>query len=657
MMKSLVHLYQAWESFISSHQLDPGINVFIAKSWERCWPRMSPYATTTLKTLAPEHLLSTQVANFNLLSICRPVMEDIYQYIEGSNSMVGVVDRTGFLLDLVGDESMIELADRHGIRKGSLLSEFELGTNAFALSLMERVPVQVRGPEHYRKQFHIFSESAAPIFDLNGKPLGSLGVFNLAEECHQHSLGMVVAGARAVEGQNEKDHLLDEQNLQLTHLNTILDTSSDGILLWKADGVLVHANRAASEILGINVVGLLGKRLSPQIQFPDFVQEAIRREKTLSDVEAQILVGGKAVDCSLSLRFVRSGKGMSFFVATLRRTQEIRQLVRRQISVKGALTLEHFVGKSPAIRQAQKLAYSAADARASVLIRGESGTGKSLLAQAIHQQGSRRSGPFIVFSCTAMPSETVISELLGQEGGDNIADGDGRPSKFELADGGTLFLQDVHALPLEAQAILLNVLELGIVQRLHSRRPIEVDVRVIAATSAPLEKLVREKSFRSDLFYRLSAFEIHLPPLRERKDDFPLLVEMILSRLRRKYQCGYVLDESAMTLMQKYSWPGNVRELETVLERAVVQAGANERIYPRHLPDYIQNPLTWIQVDGRLERVASLDTYEQEAILQAARYCRGNVTQMAEMLGIGRTTLWRRLKRYQIEPQDYRDGR
>jgi transcriptional activator for dhaKLM operon len=248
----------------------------------------------------------------------------------------------------------------------------------------------------------------------------------------------------------------------------------------------------------------------------------------------------------------------------------------------------------------------------------------------------------------------VINELLGFDENGGPARTGSRPSKFELAQAGTLFFQDVDALPLEAQAVLLNVLELGIVQRMGSQRPIEVDVRVIASTSAKMEKLIGQGSFRADLYYRLSTFAITIPPLRERRSDIPLVVERVIKRLSRQLGYSLNLGEGVIEMLKRYPWPGNVREIEAVLGRVAIQVGLTGQIEIKHLSESLRF-VNHLSIDEQtLPSFQSLDEVQRETILRTAQLCHGNVTQMSQVLGVSRTTLWRRLKLLQITPQDYR---
>jgi transcriptional activator for dhaKLM operon len=250
----------------------------------------------------------------------------------------------------------------------------------------------------------------------------------------------------------------------------------------------------------------------------------------------------------------------------------------------------------------------------------------------------------------------VISDLLGYDESVENKRLSGRPSKFELAQGGTLFFQNVDALPLEAQAVLINALELGVVQRLGSQRVVEVEARIIASTSANMETLIAQGSFRPDLYYRLSTFTITLPPLRERPRDIPLVADRILARFTRQLGYRVALAPEVMDVFRKYAWPGNIREMEAVLGRATTQVAGSGVIGLAQLPNHVRlmesnvrtvKPFLQVQVN-------SLREMEQETISLMMQMYRGNVSRMAKVLDISRTTLWRKLKDYGIDPAEFR---
>ena len=657
-MSHFENKHNAWKEFVESHVVQSDVPRTIATSWRRSWLRVNLSQGLKIARLSQDHFLATQIASFDFISVVRPIMEDAYQCVEDSNTVILLVNGAGYVLDLLGDQEMLHRLAKLGIMQGALLSEEHVGTNALGLALTDQMPIRVIGAEHYRQEFHGLASVAAPIFDLPGRTLGALGLFTPVENYHPHSFGLVAAGARAVEGQRQSDYLLAEQNSQLAQLNGILSSIKDGIIVWNGENVLLHANAAASSLLGRPAQSLVGKRVDQLLTIPSFFMKAIQQHESLRDVEVNITIDERTISCIVSLYFVLNKKNdLQWGIVTLQPEKDVRKLVQRQVGASAVLTLDDIPGESIQVQRVRNFVRSAADAEASILIRGEMGTGKNALANAIHNASRRRDGPFVIFSCSSIPNELVINELLGYDESAGLERGGSRPSKFELAKAGTLFFQDVDALPLEAQSVLLNVLELGFIQRIGGRRPIEVDVRVIASTAARMENQLAQGGFRPDLYYRLSTFAITIPPLRERNRDIPLVVDRILRRL--SLQLGYALSlgPGVIEVLKRYPWPGNVREIESVLGRAATQVGADGVIDLSQLPSSLQY-VNQMPLGGQeTAAIQSLSEVERATIIQTAQACRGNATQMAQALGISRTTLWRRLKMLDIHVEDYRKPR
>jgi transcriptional regulator of acetoin/glycerol metabolism len=650
-------MLEAWQRFMMDQHLDSIVPPLIAASWRRSWGRVNPDRPVEFTHMAGEHLLASQTASFDLMAIARPVMEDVYQCVQKSGTVIILTNSIGCILDQVGDEEILKILQRWGCRVGSILSEGLIGTTSFGLALTERMPVQVAGAEHFVRQFHHSAGATAPMFDISGHLLGLLGLVMPVDRYQIHSLGLIAAAARAVENQHQSDLLMAEQNSQLAQLNTILSTISDGILVWNTNHMLVHVNHAASQMLGIPAQSMVGKPVGALFTLPAFVEEAVLQRKPLTDVEGVFNVGKRTVNCLISLDFVSQNPDkLQWIVLTLRSEKKVRKLIQQQVGATAALTLDDIPGDTPQMRHVHNFVRSAAGAQASILIRGEVGAGKNALASAIHNAGPRHDGPFVIFASSSIPNELVISDLLGYDESIENRRLSGRPSKFELAQGGTLFFQDVDALPLEAQAVLINALEIGVVRRLGSQRAVEVDARVIASTSANMEVLIAQGAFRPDLYYRLSTFTITLPPLRERPRDIPLVVDRILDRFTRQLGYRVSLAPEVMDVFKKYAWPGNIREIEAVLGRAATQVDDTGVINLAHIPSNVRlmeaNPGTvnpFVQV-----KVSSLREMERETILLMLQMYRGNVSRMAYVLDISRTTLWRKLKEYGIDPNEYR---
>ncbi len=649
-MFDLEYLELAWTEFTSNEVIVPGVDAIIARSWQRSRPLLNPFQKVNLKHLGVNHIRSALISNTPLLSIARPIMEDIYQYIENSQTVIALINGAGYIMDLCGDQDMIDLARSFSIESGTLVAESHMGTNAFGIPLFEGVPVRTVGPEHYLKQFHPLAMTAAPIYSLSGRLIGNLGTLSLVDNYHPHSLGLVVAGVRAIEGQLESTSLLEEKNSHLTELNMILASLTEGIVVCDHHGIVMHANPKASKILNLPQAILVGRPIHDYLSFPPAFENAFQYFMPIRDMEINLATRDETINCIVSTRYIQKENQPRWMIMVLRAAEEFRQAVTRQIGVQMPFTLADFPGDSPKIRQVRRIAKSAASAKASILLRGESGTGKNLFARAIHMEGNRQNKPFIIFSCASIPNEIILKELLGFEGHAHSMSG-GRPSKFELGHTGTIFFQDVDQLPLEAQAALLTVVDLGILMRLGSSRPVSVDVRVITSTSANLEQMIAEGNFRADLYYRLSSFEITLPPLRERSQDIPQLIEMIVGRLSKK---PIQLAPGTIAALQKYSWPGNIRELEASLERAITQSRGSNTLNLLHFPRHIREPITSELLPEPPSEIKSIEDVERETLIQAARKCNGNVTLMANRLGISRSTVWRKLKALNLTAKQFR---
>ncbi len=310
--------------------------------------------------------------------------------------------------------------------------------------------------------------------------------------------------------------------------------------------------------------------------------------------------------------------------------------------------LENIIGESPAMRQLFETVQQVAPSRATVLITGETGTGKELIAKAIHNLSPRKNGAFIAVHAAALPSTLLESELFGHEKGAFTGAVERRIGRFELADGGTLFLDEVSELEPSIQVKLLRVLEERAFERVGGAKTLQVDVRLVAATNKDLKKLVSEGKFRDDLFYRLSVVTIDLPPLRERRDDIPLLVKAFLDEFGRENSKQVrELTPEALNVLLAYDWPGNVRELRNAIEQMVVLARA-ERLTVRDMPAVIRGSadLTKINV---VRAGMTVEEAERQLIVQALTETNSNRTKAAQKIGISRRTLHRKLKEFGLE--------
>jgi PAS domain S-box-containing protein len=308
------------------------------------------------------------------------------------------------------------------------------------------------------------------------------------------------------------------------------------------------------------------------------------------------------------------------------------------------------VGNSEKIHEAKYMAMKAAQTNSNVLLLGESGTGKELFAHAIHNGSGRSYFPFVKVNCAAIPSELLESELFGyEEGAFTGARKGGKIGKFELASGGSIFLDEIGDMPLKMQAKLLRVLQEKEIERIGSNNPIKVDIRVIAATNKDLKKLVEEKKFREDLYYRLNVMTIEIPPLRERYGDIEPLANLLLNKISNqlgKHVCK--IDKKTMEYLKSHNWPGNVRELENVLERAI-NLTDSDTISPLHLPAYLTQTNKAIMSGPIRPLRYIIEDAEKEAIVRCLEYTKGNKLKTAKILGISRSSLYDKIEKYGIK--------
>jgi DNA-binding NtrC family response regulator len=333
------------------------------------------------------------------------------------------------------------------------------------------------------------------------------------------------------------------------------------------------------------------------------------------------------------------------------RLAEEAERLQRQLLYQGVLV--DMVGQSGAMQGVFSLIRQVAPSKAAVLVTGESGTGKELVARAVHHLSPRRGGPFVAINCAAMPETLMESELFGHEKGAFTGAVERRAGCFELAQHGTLLLDELAEMPIGTQAKLLRVLEDSRVRRLGGKNEIVVDVRVIAATNKNPEEAIKKGELREDLYYRLNVFQIDLPPLRQREGDIPLLVESLIRDMNRKHGCKVTeISRDALEALQRHGWPGNVRELRNVIERAVIIAGEGT-ITPQHFPrDFGSSGASkqlpaYNDIDSvRLPVGTTVSEGEKALILLTLQHTKNNKTRAAEILGISLKTLFNKLKEY-----------
>ena len=651
-------LEQSWRVFMDTGQVVdvPGFvpDPAVIQSWKRCLPRLDPNAKPQHSRAKGQAFELTLKSHTDLLTVAIPHIEDIHQFIEGSDCAILLADGTACVLSVGGDRNAVLAVNELGLGYGTYWAEGQLGTTALGLVLATAMPVQVVGPEHYLQIYHHLVSTAAPIHDENGRIIGILAIVGPVGTATSHTLSLAMAAARAISNQLQANLYLEEANRRLSEVNTMLEAMHEGVIAWNDQGRISHVNLQAGQMLHLNPTRVMGKRVADVLDLPPVITEAIQNQGELRDVEVNFERDRQPISAVVSLRPIFEGAPLPRgYIAILRPIEEVRQLVQQQVGAQATLTLEDIPAESAAMRRVLRQTTFAARGKAPVLLRGEGGIGKNALGRAIHNAGERADKPFIIINCGAIPHELMISEFLGYDPGENDK---GRPSKFELADGGTLLLNQIDSLSLEMQSALLHVIETGHVMRLHSTRLIPVDIRIIAATTANLEQLIADGSFVRQLYYAFGVFNFYIPPLRERVEDIPHYAERFLARITQSLERDSWIDDETVAILRRYPWPGNVRELENVLERAINHS-IDGTIRMVDLPEVVRSGR--VMSDSASPSLApqpivTTAEAEREAIIRAGWACRGRVTDMAQQLGIGRTTLWRKLKHLNISPKQFR---
>ena len=442
---------------------------------------------------------------------------------------------------------------------------------------------------------------------------------------------------------------------------TVIQTMLDGLMIVDPDGIILSINSAFERITGYCKDELIGQ--SCEVLDCDTCFGARARG---GDRHCALFKNGKVRQRKCVLRR-KNGESLhalknaavlkdkdGVVVGGVETLTDCTQLVAKErviTSLRRELGIEDsfqgIIGRSLPMNQVFDLIESAAQSEASVVIYGESGTGKELVAAAIHSLGSRAKGPFIKVNCAALNESLLESELFGHVKGAFTGADRTRVGRFEAANRGDIFLDEIGDLPLSTQAKLLRVLQEKEIEKVGDNRPVTVDTRILSATNKDLNRLMEEGCFRDDLYYRIGVIPIYLPPLRERREDIPLLVDAFVNRIRLKTRKPIKsIDKTALRLLASYDWPGNVRELINVLEYAFVLCSGDE-IKSEHLPANLTGSprsLSGRQSNSRTQ--SSSD--EKPRLLEALKRTGGNKSEAARILGISRVTLWKRLKAHDI---------
>jgi sigma-54 dependent transcriptional regulator, acetoin dehydrogenase operon transcriptional activator AcoR len=589
--------------------------------------------------------------NHALHTYALPVMETLYEQIINTHNMVILTDAQGVIMHTLGDDDFLEKASRVALTPGVVWSEQRRGTNAVGTAIAEGVPTLVHANEHFLHANHILTCSAAPIFDPRGAVVGVLDVTGDSNSFHRHTMALVRMSAQMIENQLFTAAYQDGITLHFHGRPEFIGTLMEGIVSFTPGGRFIAANRCAMFTLGLPPHALSTHTLNSL--FGIGVSALFDHYRTAAPGLLHLcLPSGVRVYARAAVRLSNSticsadiGQPSARNSGTTTRPQaagmegdQSHRLSSLRYLNTGDPQVAAIIGKLNKVNGRD----------IPILVTGETGTGKELLAQAIHNDSPRADGPFVAVNCASIPETLIESELFGYEDGAFTgARKKGSIGRIQQANGGTLFLDEIGDMPLHLQARLLRVLQERMVTPLGSAKSISVNVSLICATHRNLRDMMARGAFREDLYYRLNGLVVKLPPLRERT-DFETVVNKLL--MVEGKGCHFRVAPDVMRLFKQYSWPGNLRQLTNLLRTAMVMAGDDEEIQLDHLPDDFLDDVKSMKPESApvpnadvVSANATLEDVELSMIQKALQAHGGNVSAAARALGISRNTIYRKL--------------
>lgn len=630
---------------------------YIERGFRRCEDYgVDPERVYSRRILCGAELAERLAARRELIVTAEPFIAQLCDFLRGSGFFAILTDEEGCILSVIGDDEILEAAFELRMVPGAFMDEGSIGTNAMGTALAEGRPVQVSGEEHFIRAYHRWTCSGAPIRDPAGRVIGSLDLTGSKEGVHLHTLGMVVAAVNAIEKTlvlNAKNEALNRQG---RFVETLVDSIKAGIAGADLSGRILSVNSYALEMFGYSRAEFDGLGMPGLLPRWEELRDGALAGRDL--LNEDLLVNAKANRLYFNLAIypiLGDDRRPSALILVFKDVKRVRKHANEILGRRALYTFDKIIGASRGLRDALDFARKVADSRSTVLLSGETGTGKEIFAQSIHNASSRREEAFVVVNCGAIPRTLIESELFGYaDGAFTGAKRGGQAGKFEIADGGTIFLDEIGEMPLDMQPRLLRAIEEGVVTRVGDSRPIPVDVRIIAATNRELLDEVDRGNFRRDLYYRLNVLPVRLPPLRERREDIPILIRYYMEKLSKKLNRRPVpISEDYMRSLCDRPWPGNIRELENFLE-LVINTERLPELEPNEAAAAARDEGSTGARAGRPRsestprEAATLEDAELMHIEAALRASDNNISRAARRLGIGRNTLYRKIQRYSI---------
>ncbi|MGE5627868.1 MAG: sigma-54-dependent Fis family transcriptional regulator [Solirubrobacterales bacterium] len=618
----------------------------IEASHERCLKSgLTREVVFSRKIIGQEELEKKFDENQELILTAIPYMEQLYDFVRGSNYFAVLLDKEGCILNVIGDDEVLDQAFEMKMIPGAYMDEYNIGTNAMSIALQVDYPVQLSGSCHFINAYQKWTCSAARILDERGELIGLLNLTGYSSNMHPHTLGMVVAASNAIQQMLRIRGINKVLTSRKKHMDTIFQSMPTGIITCNINNQILLVNKKAEQLFDYNSDKLMSSSMGSLIDNWDSIKSSFIGEKDIFNENVYIFGSEGKIQVNLCAYAIYDSIGnIVEIISVFEEIKKIRKLAGKFMSGQATYTFDKIIGKNENFLRVIDYAKKIADSKSTILIMGESGTGKELFSQSIHNYSSRREEPFIAVNCGAIPRELIESELFGyEEGAFTGAKRGGHAGKFEISDGGTIFLDEIGEMPMDMQTKLLRAIEEGVITRIGGQKQISVNTRVIAATNKDLKLEVENGNFRKDLYYRLNVLPIFLPPLRERKDDILPLINCLMANIAKRLGKKPVeIPEDFLKKMEEYNWPGNIRELENVVELII-----NTEALPLGMFD--GTAVTLEEMVPVSKECESLKELEKGHIIKVLKRHEGNISQTATVLGIGRNTLYRKLEEYEIK--------
>nr|WP_295826990.1 sigma-54-dependent Fis family transcriptional regulator [uncultured Azospirillum sp.] len=650
---------KAWEDFVSgSRRENLPVRDVVIRSWARCQSFLVDARADAAPVVGSDLVEALRRDNRDLLQAATTTLAEAANLLAGTRTVMLITDANGVVLEAAGDRATMNAARDISLACGGQWGETCAGTNGIGTALASKQPVLVQSAEHYCAGIKGWSCAGAPIHDpVDGSVVGLLDISGLKQSFSGQALALAVVAARQVEWNLARQTEAEHVRLLEACLEDSQKYAGEGLIALDARGRLLFASRKAAHLLKAS----LGSELPP-----------LNRGTKLPLVGLEGGAGGRLPVPSdwvrpLMLDGERRGTLLVIPGSASSRSSAGRRAVPDE-SDHSRCRFADIVGASDSLRAVIGQGERLAPLPVPILIEGETGVGKELFARAIHGHSAVAGGPFVPFNCGAVSREMLGSELFGYvRGAFTGAAAEGRIGRFELADGGTLCLDEIGELPLDLQPYLLRVLEEGVLYRIGDNVPRRVSVRLLAMTNRNLRQEVAAGRFRRDLYHRLAVTALRVPPLRERHGDVPRLISHFNGVLAERYgRAPVCFTAAALELLQGHDWPGNVRELRNVVERAILLSTGGT-VDVRDLPDELRDtcgcpetggwPSPYPAVAGPAGPVPmSLTVTEQRTIEDVIAATGGNLSDAAAVLGISRSTLYRKMNQHGIQRGAVRRG-